>query len=255
MREQLAGKEPDCSEQRPGRATSLQTPFHQAGEGRSTSTLCLPCAPQGDHRAASLQGRALAVPPSATFHLQMNISRLVGRQAELGVQLRTLPAAGQGLCSGFPPLFQAGASSRQTQGWLSWWRSRAGCAGGAAEPTQGHGQTLQTVGQMLQQPLALLRHGTFLQDSPTSSPAEPREGRWELLHQPPTPGDARGSALVPTTNQGQGLGVSQRSRGMLTAPEALLPRPGWWDTLRASKPSCPCPPQLQEQREDGELRK
>lgn len=82
-----------------------------------------PCAPQGDHRAASLQGRALAVPPSATFHLQMNISRLVGRQAELGVQLRTLPAAGQGLCSGFP------LSSKQVhpQG-----RLRGGSAGGGA---------------------------------------------------------------------------------------------------------------------------
>lgn len=66
-------------------------------------------------------------------------------------------------------------------------------AGWAAGPTRGHGQSLQTTpqGRMLQQPLALLRHGIFLKDSPASGPAEPREGRWELLRQPPTPGDAQ----------------------------------------------------------------
>lgn len=37
----------------------------------------------------------------------------------------------------------------------------------------------------------------FLEDSP----AEAREGGWELLQQPPTQGGARGSALVPNTNQ------------------------------------------------------
>lgn len=166
------------------------------GRGRSRSTLSSPCAPQHagqtpvaptwQHRAASPQGRALAGPPSATFHLQMNISRLVGHQEKLRGQFRTLLAAAQGLCSGFPLSPRQVHLSRQKQGGLSWWRSRAGCAGGAAEPTQ----TLKTVGQMLQQ----LRHRIFLQGSPTSSPAEPREGRWELLHQPPTQGHARGSA-------------------------------------------------------------
>lgn len=129
---------------------------------------------------------------------------------------------------------------------------RDGCAGQAAVPTPGHGQTLQTTpwGRMLQQRLALLRCGIFLKDSPTSGPAEPREGRWELLPQPPTPGDARlpwqcpPAQHKPGTARGEGIRVSQRSSGMLTAPAALFPRPGWWDTLRASKPSCPCPPQL-----------
>lgn len=228
------------------------------GDRAEPHPLCPPCAPQhagqtpvaphGSTQLPACRGEDWECRQSATFDLQMNIFRLLGRRAELAVQFRTLLAAGQGLCSGFPPsllsrgIFKAEAGMAELveeQGWV--------CRTGRVP--RARPEPAKPRGRRLQQRLALLRQA-FPEGQPSLLPSR---ARWELLHQPQlqemlwqcppaqhSPGAARGG----------GIRVSQRSSGMLTAPAALFLRPGRWDMLRAPKPSWPCPAQLQEQRED-----
>lgn len=221
---------PACMTNPSGTHTAAHS-CHPAGEGSGSANKCQVVSVNEHFHVGGMPSRARGAiqdpPCSGTVTLQW-FSPLSSKQVHLQSRSRDRPAGG-------------GAGSH-----------RHGCAGQAAVPTQGHGQTLQTTpqGRMLQQRLASLRRRILLKASPASGPAEPREGRWELLPQPPTPGDTwlprqcPPAQHKPGTERGGGIWVSQRSSGMLTAPAGLFPRPGWWDMLRASKPSCPCPPWL-----------
>lgn len=155
------------------------------------------------------------MPPSATCDLQLNVSRLLGRGAELGVQFRPLLAAGWALCCGSPLSVPCRCIPKAAAGV----EEQDGCAGWAAVPTQGQDAPAAT-------------GSAQMQDSPEAQPsrAQGRAGGSSCTsHQHrEVPVAVPSCPTQPRAARGAGIGVSQRSRGMLPAPEVLFPRPGWW---------------------------